>query len=411
MIREALASRIYYRACCFVLFFVAASASFNGYYDKWHFHEAGVSGANSHTQFDLIVDGTAYRPYVFRQLLPATANWLDRIAPQALKVWLFNPEGSGPAGILDSLFDSPLARNQAYFFRYMVVYACTFLFALLAVYAMHLVCQATGVSASAAVFAPVIFILLFPYFLSVGGYFYDYPELAFLALAVWIALKFDWWWIIPLAALGTWNKESFLLVIPTLYPIIRRRNSRLSAIMGTGVLVLICAAVYLAMRIRFAHNPGNALEMHLVQQLLYFEHPLDFFVGLEKTYGLLVSKCFTILPLALMIWTAWRGWRHLPRAIQRHGQIAAAINVPLFLLFCYPGELRDLSMLYIVFLLLVAGNLNEWLVAPTRPIGSKANRVKANEDGDVNKNPHREVEAQFVSSGLVVQLSDESASG
>jgi len=38
------------------------------------------------------------------------------------------------------------------------------------------------------------------------------------------------------------------------------------------------------------------------------------------------------------------------RTIQRHTQIAAVINFPLFILFCGAGELRNLSFLYIAFL-------------------------------------------------------------
>ena len=68
-------------------------------------------------------------------------------------------------------------------------------------------------------------------------------------------------------------------------------------------------------------------------------------------------RAFTLIPLALLVWTVWRGWKLLPKPFQRHGQIAAAINLPLFFLFCQPGEMRDLSMLYIVFLLLLAMNI------------------------------------------------------
>ncbi len=57
----------------------------------------------------------------------------------------------------------------------------------------------------------------------------------------------------------------------------------------------------------------------------------------------------------------WRAWPHLPRAVQRHAQIAAAINIPLYLLACSPGELRDLSSPYTVFPPVVASNLGEWI--------------------------------------------------
>ena len=361
MIQRTLASKLFSRACFFLLYFVAASASFSGYYNKWHFGEDGVSGEDDRFRFEMVVDGTAYRPYVYRQLLPETANWIDRVVPRSFETWLYRYQGGGPEARAEAFLESPTAEDPVYFFRYLIVYAGTFLFALLAVFAMHLVCRAAGTPLRAAVLAPAFLILLVPYVESGGGFFYDYPELAFLALAVWVALRFRWWWIVPVAALGTWNKESFLLFVPTLYPLIRRRSSRLGAWAGSGILCLVCAAVYLPIRMHFADNPGVAMEVHWRDQLNYLLDPRALFFATETTYGIPMLKAFSVAPLALLAWTVARGWRHLPSGLRRHGQIAAAINIPLYLLFCWPGELRDLSMLYVVLLLAIAGNLNDWI--------------------------------------------------
>jgi hypothetical protein len=360
MAQKTLADRLFYNACCFVLYFLAAAVSFNGYYDKWHFGEDGVSGEDDRFQFEMVMDGTAFRPYVFRQMLPSAANWIDHAVPQSFRTWLYSYQAAGPGARIEPIFDSPTAENPVYFFRYLIVYGVTFLFALLAVYALHLVCLALDLPPPAAVIAPVIVILLFPYIESGGGYFYDYPELAFLALAVWASLKFRWWWVIPVVALGTWNKESFLFFIPALYPFFRRRGSRLDAFLAVAVLSLVSVAVYYPIRLHFAHNPGAALESHWRDQLQYFLHWDYFLLGTEKTYGLPMLKAFTLVPLALLAWNVARAWPRLPRIVQRHAQIAAAINLPLYFLFCWPGELRDLSMLYVVFLLVLAINLNNW---------------------------------------------------
>lgn len=250
---EIRSSKLYYRVCLFLLFFVTASATFNGFYAKYHFYDWST-WTIAPLRLDAMLDGTGFRPFIYRQMLPTAANWIDGATPEAVKTWLFNAQ-LRDRRLPDEMFDSPIARDRVYFFRYLVVYFATFLFALLAVYAMHMVCRALDLNPIAAVFAPVVFILLLPYFQSKGGFFYDYPELALMALAVWAALKFDWFWILPIAALGTWNKESFLLFIPALYPILRQRTSRNSALMGTGVLCLVSAAVYVPINFRFARNP------------------------------------------------------------------------------------------------------------------------------------------------------------
>ncbi|MGA2672937.1 MAG: hypothetical protein ABSE99_06875 [Terracidiphilus sp.] len=371
MDRRALADKIFRGTCCFVLFFIAASASFSGYYHKWHFREPGVfAGANSDngpkTRFGIadMLDGAAARPFVYRQLTPAIANWLDSVTPKRIQVALWVRLGM-------YRLDSPLVFDPAYAYRYTIVYIVTFLFAWLAVIAMYLVCRSLEMPPATQIFAPVVMILLIPYFLSVGGYFYDYPELAFLALAVWMGMKFDWWWMLPLVALATWNKESFLLVTLTLYPILRSRHSRMSALVGTGLLASTCAAVYLAIKSRFSQNLGGALIVQWRAQLDFLSHPLRL-IRMEITYGITTFRAFSILPLALLAWIVWRGWRLLPQEIRRHGQIAAAINIPLFFLFCMPGETRDFSMLYIVFMSLLAVTFTDGTkeLSPSTRVGS-----------------------------------------
>ena len=360
MAHNTLSARLFYRACCCVLYLVAASVSFNGYYDKWHFAEDGVSGEDDRFQFAMMLDGTAFRPYVFRQMLPSIANWADRAVPQSFQTWLYDYQ-AGPRARIEPIFESPTAENPVYFFRYLVVYGVTFLFALLAVCAMHLVCRALDLPPPAAVIAPVIVILLVPYFESGGGFFYDYPELAFLALAVWIAIRFPWWWLVPVVALATWNKESFLLFLPALYPFVRRRNSRLVSSIAVAVLSAVSVAVYFPIRLHFAQNPGAPFEIHWRDHLQYFLHWDEFLLGTERTYGTPMLRAFTLAPMALLAWAVFRAWPHLPQMVRRHAQIAAAINLPLYVLFCSPGELRNLSMLYVTFLLVLAVNLSDWI--------------------------------------------------
>ena len=370
MFHKIFTSGLYYKLCCFVLFAIAAAASFNGYYQEKHFSEAGVSGDWYQASFESMVDGTAYRPYVYRQMLPSAANWLDRVVPESVKTGLYDRQGKYPEAYINAIAASPIAASKVYFFRYLVIYIATYTFALLAVMSMYLVCVAVEIPQSAAVLAPVVVILFFPYIQNGGGYYYDYPELTFLALTIWIALKFDWWWIIPVAALGTWNKESYLLIVPTLYPIFRLRNSRLGALLGVGVLSLVWLAVYYPIRICFQHNPGSTVLLSLPDQLQLLLHTRALLIYTKTIYGVPMITGYTVAPVALLLWTVWRGWNHLPGAIQQHGIIAAAINIPVYLLFVAPGKLRDLSMLYVVFLLMIAVNLKEWMSNKSRQIPS-----------------------------------------
>jgi hypothetical protein len=343
--------------CCFVLYFLAAAASYNGFYQRWHFHEAGVAGAWSEKELglDKALDSTAPRPYVYRQLLPAIANGVDAILPPAMKDAAIQQKlRSQQNPFTPPLIQSPLTANGLYLLRYYVVYLTDFLFALLAVFAMHGVCRSFGFSPVAAAFAPVAMILLFPCFLNLAGYYYDYPELAFFALTLWMARRYNWLWLLPVAALATWNKESFLFFVPTLYPIFRTRSGRWSALAGTASMTAVCAAVYGMVRSRYMGNAGGAVEVHWHEQLALLMHPLSLVVRVDDIYGIYMLSCCSLLPLALICWTVRRGWKRFSPELKRHAQIAAAINLPLFFFLCAPREMRDLSMLYMVLLLSVA---------------------------------------------------------
>lgn len=346
---------LFHRMCLVVLLVVVSASSFSAFYEKWHFRERGARGTDLIAEFDRIIDGTASRPYIYRQLLPDIANSLTRVLPvDAISRRV-------PQRARDRISVAFNLSSKAYPAQYLIFYIATYLSALLASLALYRVCTAANVAEPTALFATVVFMMLFPLFGVKGGYFFDFPELLFMAVAAWMALKVDWWWMIPVAALGTWNKESFLLFMFTLYPIFRQRRSRRNSLMAVGVLVAVCAAVYLPVRLHFAHNPGGAVEWHWKDQISFFLHPFQLDTWIDRTYDLPFPALSAPIPMLLLIWTVWRGWRFLPYWLTRHALIAALINIPLFLLFCQPGELRDLSMLYVSLLFILAFNLEEWM--------------------------------------------------
>lgn len=364
MEEKAIESKLYYGFCLFLLFFVTAAASFSGFYQKWHFRELESNGlglTKCEFSLDHMVDGTAPRPFVYRQLLPMLANWVDSQVPRQVTDRLFEVKARRSGiPLREFIFNSPLVRDRTYFLRYIIIYFLVFLSALISAYAMYLLLRSMDYSPAVAAFCAVILLLIMPFVLSVGGYLYDFPELAFLALAVWMAFNFDWWWMIPLVALATLNKESFLFFIPTLYPFLRRRGSRFNALTGTAVLGSTCAVVYGVLRADFQHNPGETAQIHMGEQIQFILHPSQWFLPVEPTYGLpLIRSCNPLL-IALILWTVWRGWRCLPKVIQQHIQIATIINFSLYFVLCAPGELRDFSFLYVSFLLLLATNLTPW---------------------------------------------------
>jgi hypothetical protein len=350
---SSLKARFYRRILLGVLLFWVAAASFNGFYTKGAFLEE----RDSRRDFVAMIDGTAYRPFAYRNLLPFTANLVDRFTPQRFKDKIAATHNNANQEFYRVLFDSSEALNPSYSFRYFVFYIETFLCAWAATCLMYLVCRTEGIEPLASLAAAALMILVIPYFMvEGGGNFYDYSELAFLALSVWMARRFRWFWLIPVTVFAAWNKESFLLFVFTLYPLFRRRSSRCSALLGTGTLAAVSAGVYLLLRIHFAGNPGGTVENHFHDQMALFVHPVQLIAKIGKVYGILMPNVFTILPLALIVWVVWREWSALSVEIRNHARIAAAINIPLYFLFCNVGEIRDLSMLFMTLLLCLGLN-------------------------------------------------------
>ena len=349
---SALSRRLIYAA---LLFFTAAS-SFYGFYNKLKFREGYKL-----VGFEAIVEGTANRPYIDRQLIPTVANWADRVAPQFLKTKLQNVSGDTVKGVYSSLFpSSPVAQNPTYSFRYFIFYMEVFLFAELAVFLLYLLCRAYGYAPHVSVAASCLLILLMPYIEIHGGGFYtDFSELAFLALAVLIAHRFHWVWLLPVALLGAFNKETYLLILIMLWPILSERFGNIRAAVQVAVTLAVAVPLDLAVRYHFRNNPGGTVEVHFADQMAFLVHPGNWLLKFGNVYGVFLPEMMTVIPIVLLALMVRHGWKRMPPSIRRHGIIGLSMNIPLYLAFSNPGETRDFSILFVVLLFLFAANLTE----------------------------------------------------
>ena len=116
---------IFYMICTYALLFISAAAAFNGYFDKsklqdWRNAPDDIYGPAT---FAAMLDGTAWRPYVYRQLIPSMANLIDSAVPDSVQNRLYNWRNGIGLPIHDEYFTSPVARSRAYFLRYWIVWA------------------------------------------------------------------------------------------------------------------------------------------------------------------------------------------------------------------------------------------------------------------------------------------------
>jgi len=351
-------SRLFDCLCIVALYFFTAAAAFNGLQDTNGFVNDTDQYPTYGVSFIGAITGTAQKPFVFRRLLPDTANWVATVTPQrvqdGLYRWFYPIEGPDLSSKILAFGHSSTTRSRTWFFRYIVLYLCEFLSALLAIFAMHLVCRALGLPRAVTLFAPIVVMLFMPYVLV---FYYDFLELALFTLAVWMALRTSWWWLVPLAALGAWNKESFLFFVPTLYPFLRQRFSRGITYAAIGLSGAASATVYLYIRSRFPQSPNASAWLQWQGHFAHLGNLHELLVYNIEVYGIRLPGLSTIWPTLLLLWLFARAWRHLPAMVRSHTLIAAVINFPLYLLFCGAGEYRNLSMLCVFVLLTVAWNL------------------------------------------------------
>lgn len=356
------------------VYFVVASASYCGYFTKWQFRDELPEYA-----LPGMLDGTTDRPFVYRQLLPVIANGIERALPDGIKsrvnTLLFD----------DNRFHHPIAwfypnatdaRNPQYALRYYLIYGLSFTALLLAMFALRAVCIDMQSNRIAATLAPMAFALILPLILTNGAYFYDLPELLFMALAVWFSLRGWVWWLVLLTLPATLNKETFLVFVLTLYPFLRARLSTKTTLKVQFVLVAIAAAVNAAIKLKYAHNGGGVVQIHLMDNLHYMVLPSSY-LRFEYNYGLLMTKGFNLINVFIVAVLVRTAWSKLSPALRQHLLIAVVINVPLLLAFGYHEELRNLSMLNVGFVIILCVNIAAYLDRGYRAIPAGANSAGA----------------------------------
>ncbi|MGE5466485.1 MAG: hypothetical protein ACM3Y9_03580 [Ignavibacteria bacterium] len=358
--RSAVNSRAAAAVMLAAFYWLVAAAAYSGFIGKW-----GLRDDSPRFSIDRVLDGTAQRPFVYRQLVPMLANAADAVTPEPLKRKL--SDRLSPEPLFTKAFE---VADPALRYRYIVVCYLAFVGFFAALFVLRRIVLDAGMGEAGAALAPAAFTLAFPYLQTVGGFYYDSVELLFFSIAFLLAWRGQAGWLIVLALPATLNKESFLFFIPALLPLLKCRLATGTALRTAIAAMAVSAAVNLAARLAFADAPGGAIEFHLFGSLASYLG-LSAYHETEVTYGLIGPRGVSIVTLLVVATVACRGWPDTPTAIRRHLLAAAAINLPLFLLFGYPGELRNLSLLFVGAVVVIAAAVAQ-VFGPAGPRSAQA---------------------------------------
>lgn len=325
------------------MFWLVAAASHSGFVGKW-----GLRDENPRFGIEVMLEAKAEKPFVYRQLAPMIANLVARMAPKELQQYIISRVWFG-----EVFARATSIWNPRYLFRYITVYYLAFLSLFLSLWVLRKILLDAGVGPAAAVMAPVSFMLAFPYLQTSGGYFYDSIELAFLSLGFLLAYRGRSWALILIVLPATLNKESYFFFLPTLYPLLRCNFSRKKALTAISLALLVAGTVNVWTKLRFSDLPGSVAQFHWAENIQHYLNP-NYYLRTEVTYGIIGPKGMFLGTLLVILGILLRGWSLCPSEIRQHLSIAVAINLPLFLILCTTGELRNLSLLFVGFVIVVA---------------------------------------------------------
>lgn len=375
----------------FIVFAISAAA-FEGFFVKWTFRDADLTPERF--SFEAMYEGTAHRPFVHRQLMISVSKGIVEILPQETKEILINKIKHD--NFLAKKFKEVDLQDR-FLLEYYVVYFLSFLSLFASVFVWRRICIDLTGDSIAGTLAPLAFTIIFPYLETFGGYFYDFSELLFFSLATYFALNGYYLALIFITPLAEYNKESFLFLLLVLFPLLRRKQTTKITIMTLGVSILLALLTYLPIISRFADNAGGMVESHLMSNVIvsvifaYFlvlyllcekiylinvvasyivfailfvlpfilrgsEYPFLFsvFDTFGHTYSVISGERAFLLHIAFILWIIKSAWKFLDKSLKKFSILALGVNTLLILPFGLVFELRNWSLLYPTFIMLIA---------------------------------------------------------
>ncbi len=312
---------------------------------------SGVNGT-PRAGFVELISGAAYKPFVYRTLLPSLTRLTTGCLPAPFR-----------ARCDSVLWRAPWLRPILSRFHAPPSYATAAVIALLQMYFSLVGFAATFHRLSQTVFRltprqPAFFTALallgLPAFCEFG-YLYDYSTLFLFTLAVTLLLQSKWTAYVPIFALASLNKETSILLVILF---VLRVHSTTTLTRARWIRLLgLQLATYVLIRafpvLRFRNNPGAACEYHLPEHLEAFR---------TEPFLALLFAC----GLALTLTLALAYWSQKPVAL-RHSLLLAAPLFAAYLLFGYPLEIR---VFYEVYPILVPLSIHTLSVIAGRPLRS-----------------------------------------
>ncbi len=329
----------------FFLILSISAASYCGFFSIWAFRDGAASMG-----FTAMIEETATRPFVHRQLLPQTVKYIASAIPEQSKAKLENRLIKG--AYIENRYAQAHIPQQ-YVIEYYLMYIFCFLALFASIWVLRSLLCTIVQDKTVGTLGAMLFALIFPFFEVLGGYYYDIFEILFMFTAAHLAYHKKWWGLLLLTPIAEANKESFLFFLITLFPLARMHFPVKKAAAITLSTIFLAGITYLYIRHLYAGNPGDMADWRIRDHMQTI-FDLGSYFYTTSIYGLPLGEGMFLPHMICVIWIVKKAWHHLTDAWKKHAKIAFAINGILYFMFVLPNEIRDLSLLYVSFMILTA---------------------------------------------------------
>lgn len=292
------------------------------------FIHAKIDGYNR-AMFEDMVNGKAYKPFVYRSLVPIIIKSSSLLFPDRIKEEI-NKLGKEKYNFL------PIRLNNINFFDLLLAMILWYISIIsFALAFKKLVNHFYSQNDTLLFILPIIAVAGLPIFFRYYSYIYDLTHVFLFTLCLYLLVKANWKLYLIIFCVTTLNKETSVLLIMTYYIHYKRTLSKsdFNKILLTQIVIFITIKIILTAF--YYNNPGTLVEVHLLHNFQLAPYSISQFVS------------FIIIGVLIAY-----DWKNKPIFLRN----AFYMIIPLFIFTFVLGfldEFRDYYEIYPVVLLLI----------------------------------------------------------
>lgn len=345
--RSTFLKKTFYAIILLVLYATAASQALQSFSYKWT-----TIAVDDRYSLNHVFSGEAPRPFAFRVLVPVVLNETYDAIPKNLSGLLLERSRRVLDAVVGAQESALLDDSIAIKYGFLTV--LNFLLLLLTMLllrelAKRVVCPGSGsrflVDASPLFFA----LLLTISYRAHNGFHYDHAELFLYCSYLILIMGRHWWAALSVLVLSVLNKETAMLFpLIAFFAFHKDALWRREGTVWKNVILQSGVAIVVHMGVRSLISVGGpSAELHFLDNIsFWFSWEPWFSVTTPHMALLPLPKPSNILLFVPLMALVVSGWAKKPLCVRNGLIVSVMLSLPLFIVFCYRDEFRNLSLAF-----------------------------------------------------------------